>query len=221
MSEIPENITIAMMRESFYSAVVSDVLDSAGYRHQCISTALAPMTGVHKLVGRAKTTQWEDVDSEDPKPYELELKAIDECQPDDLFIAAAAGSMRSGIWGELLSTASRNVGCAGAIIDGAIRDIAPMREMKFGVFAAGANPYDSLHRQRVTAVDVPVQIGGVTFNPGDWVIADDDGIVVIPQEVENEVIHAAWEKIHAEHEVRDSIRDGMSASAAFEKYAIL
>ncbi len=221
MSKIPETITLTMMRESFYSAVISDVLDSAGYRNQCIATPLAPMTGVLKLVGRCKTTQWEEVDSEDLKPYELELKAIDECKPDDLFIAAAAGSMKSGIWGELLSTASRNAGCAGAIIDGAIRDIAPMREMKFGVFAAGACPYDSLHRQRVTAVDVTVQIGGVTFNPGDLVIADDDGVVVVPQEVEAEVIRGAWEKVHAENEVRDSIRDGMTATAAFEKYGVL
>ncbi len=221
MSVTPETITLAMMRESFYSAVVSDVLDSLGYRKQCIATALAPMTGVLKLVGRCKTTQWEEVDSEDLNPYELELKAIDECQPDDLFIAAADGSMKSGIWGELLSTASRNSGCVGAIIDGAIRDIAPMREMQFGVFAAGACPYDSLHRQRVTAVDVAVQIGGITFNPGDLVIADDDGIVVVPQQVEAEVIRGAWEKVHAENEVRDAIRDGMTATAAFDKYGVL
>jgi len=221
MSEAPETITLAMMRESFYSAVVSDVLDSAGFRCQCIATPLTPMTGVQKLVGRCKTTQWEEIDCEDPKPYELELKAIDECKADDLFIAAANGSMKSGIWGELLSTASRNSGCAGAIIDGAIRDIAPMREMGFGVFAAGACPYDSLHRQRVTAVDVAVQIGGVTFNPGDLVIADDDGIVVVPQEVETDVIRGAWEKVHAENEVRDSIRDGMTATGAFEKYGVL
>lgn len=221
MAEIPPTITLAMMRESFYSAVVSDVLDSAGYRNQCIATPLLPVTGVRKLVGRCKTTQWEDIDFDDPKPYELELKAIDECQPDDILIAAADGSMRSGIWGELLSTASRNAGCVGAIIDGAVRDIAPMREMEFGVFAKGACPYDSLHRQRVTAVDVAVEIGGVTFNPGDLVIADDDGIVVVPQEVENDVVRGAWEKVHAENEVRDSIRNGMSATAVFEKYGIL
>ena len=209
------------MRESFYSAVVSDVLDSAGFRNQCVAIPLTPATGIHKLVGRCKTTQWEEIDCEDPKPYELELKAIDECKPDDLFIAAANGSSRSGIWGELLSTASRNAGCVGAIIDGAIRDIAPMREMEFGVFARGACPYDSLHRQRVTAIDVPVEIGDVTFRPGDLVIADDDGVVVVPQEVEAEIIRGAWGKIHAENEVRDSIRNGMSATAVFEKYGIL
>ena len=221
MPETPENITLAMMRESFYSAVVSDVLDSAGFRNQCIATPLVPATGINKLVGRCKTTQWEDIDFEDTKPYELELKAIDDCKPDDLLIAAANGSMKSGIWGELLSTASRNAGCVGAIIDGAIRDISPMREMKFGVFAKGACPYDSLHRQRVIAIDTPVEIGGVTFNPGDLVIADDDGIVVVPQEVETEVVRGAWEKVHAENEVRDSIRNGMSATAVFEKYGIL
>ncbi len=210
-----------MMRESFYSAAVSDLLDSAGYRNQCIATPLLPITGVHKLVGRCKTTQWEDIDFDDPEPYALELKAVDECQNDDIFVAAANGSMRSGIWGELLSTASKNSGCAGAIIDGAVRDIAPMREMGFGVFAKGNSPYNSLNRQRVTAADVPVEIGGVTFHPGDLVIADDDGIVVVPQEVETEIVKGAWERVHAENEVRDSIRNGMSATAVFEKYGIL
>jgi regulator of RNase E activity RraA len=73
----------------------------------------------------------------DPKPYELELLAVDSCQPDDVLVCAAGGSMRSGIWGELLSTAARNAGCIGVIVDGAVRDVAQMRRMKFPVFARG------------------------------------------------------------------------------------
>ena len=96
-----------------------------------------------------------------------------------------------------------------------------MRKMDFPVFARCTNILDSLHRQRVTAIDVPVEIGGVTIQTGDLMVADADGIVVVPQQVETEVVRAAWEKVHAENITRDSIRDGMSATEAYQKYGVL
>src|SRR5262245_17013670 len=113
-------ITLTMMRESFYSAVVCDALDSVGLPHQSPRVPLRPLTTTGVLVGRCKTTLWADMFHEDPRPYELELKAVDGCRPDDVLIAAAGGSLRSGIWGELLSTAARNTGCVGALVDGAV-----------------------------------------------------------------------------------------------------
>ena len=221
MSEAPATITLEMVRETLYSAVVCDALDSLGYREQSPRVQLRPMTGVDKLVGRCKTTLWADMMHEDPNPYELELIAVDGCKPDDVMIAAAHGSMRSGIWGELLSTAARNAGCVGAIIDGAVRDTQKMTEMGFACFARGASPYDSQNRQRVIDVDVSVQIAGVTFDPGDLVIIDADGLVVVPQAVEAEALRAAWEKVHAENITRDAIKDGMKATAAYEKFGVL
>ena len=129
--------------------------------------------------------------------------------------------MRSGIWGELLSTAARNSGCVGAIVDGAVRDIRQMREMGFAVFARGASPYDSQNRQRVIDVDVPVEIDGVRFSPGDLVVVDEDGVVVVPRAVEEAVIQRAWKKVHAENVTRDAIKAGMKAQAAWRKYGVL
>ena len=157
----------------------------------------------------------------DPKPYELELMAVDSCRPDDVLIAAAGGSMRSGIWGELLSTAAKNQGCVGAIVDGAVRDVAKMRAMGFAVFARGTCVYDSQNRQRVIDVDVPVEIDGVTFSPGDLVFADLDGVVVVPRAIEEQAIRAAWDKVHAENITRDAIRAGMKAMDAYKKYGVL
>ena len=216
-----EPITIEMMRRELYSAVVADALDALGYTHQSPRAALPPLTGVERLVGRCRTTLWADMAHADPRPYELELRAVDACAPDDVLIAAAGGSMRSGIWGELLSTAARNAGCVGAIIDGAVRDVAKMKAMGFGVFARGACVYDSLNRQRVVDVDVPVEICGVRFTPGDLVIADADGVVVVPQAIEAQAIQRAWAKVHAENVTRDAIRAGMKAVAAYEKYGVL
>ena len=218
---MPEEITLEMMRETMYCAVVCDALDGLGYRRQSPRVLLAPLTCDVVLVGRCRTTLWADMAHEDPRPYELELKAVDGCRPDDVLIGAAGGSMRSGIWGELLSTASRNSGCIGAIIDGAVRDVRQMRAMQFPVFARGTNIYDSANRQRVIDVDVPVEMDGVRFSPGDLVFADVDGVVVVPQEIEVEAIRAAWDKVHAENVTRDAIKAGMEATAAYEKYGVL
>ena len=179
------------------------------------------MTVEFVLVGRCTTTLWADMAHDDPRPYDLELGAVDSCRHDDVIIAAAGGSRRSGIWGELLSTAARNVGCVGAIVDGAVRDIGKMTTMRFPVWARGRCIYDSLHRQRVIDIDVAVEIDGVIFDPGDLVVADGDGVVVVPQRVEQDVIRRAWEKVHAENITRDAIRGGMKAAAAYAKFGVL
>ncbi|MEI8019836.1 MAG: RraA family protein [Schlesneria sp.] len=220
MTEV-STITLAMMRESLYSAVVSDALDGLGYKRQSPRLSLRPYTTSGLLVGRCKTTLWVDMAHVDPHPYELELKAVDECQTDDVLIAAAGGSVRSGIWGELLTTAALNRGCVGAIVDGAIRDVSKIRALNFPVFARSTCVYDSLNRQRVVDIDVPIELDGVHFHPGDLVFADEDGVVVVPQIVEQEAIRRAWDKVHAENIVRDSIRNGLKAAEAFAKYGVL
>lgn len=220
MSDVRE-ITLAMMRESLYAAVLCDALDAMGLTNQSPRVQLRPMTGAAKLVGRCRTTLWADMAHVDPRPYELELIAVDGCRADDVMIAAAGGSMRSGIWGELLSTAARNSGCAGVIVDGAVRDVAKMTAMGFACWARGTSLYDSQNRQRVVDLDVPVEIDGVRFAPGDLVFADVDGVVVVPQQVEREAVRRAWEKVHAENVTRDAIKGGMKAVAAYEKYGIL
>jgi regulator of RNase E activity RraA len=218
--------SMSEMREHLYCAVVCDALDQIGLRNQSLRIELPLQTTASHLtnrllVGRCKTTLWADMFHDDPKPYELELQAVDECEPDDILIAAAGGSMRSGIWGELLTTAAKNRGALGAIVDGAIRDVDKIGPMQFPVFARGRCLYDSLNRQRVIDIDVPVEIDSVRFSPGDLVFADSDGIVVVPKQVETEVLKRAFDKVHGENQVRDAIRSGLSAVETFKKYGIL
>lgn len=219
MADAP--ITLDMIRETLYTAVICDALDSLGYRRQSPRIPIKPMTGCEKLVGRAKTTLWANMFHVDPNPYELELIAVDSCEPDDVMVCAAGGSLQSGIWGELLSTAARNSGCVGVIVDGAVRDVTKMREMGFACFALATCMYDSANRQRVIDIGVPVEIDGVTLETGDLIVADVDGIVVVPQKIEEEAIQRAWTKVHAENITRDAIKEGMKAVAAYEKYGVL
>src|SRR5438876_1866655 len=163
MRRMPD-ISLSQMREHLYSAVVCDALDKLGLKNQSPRVPLRPLTTSGVLVGRCKTTLWAEMAHEDIRPYELELKAVDTCRSDDVLIAAAAGSLRSGLWGELLSTAARRSGCVGAIIDGAVRDVVKMTAMGFPIFARGTSPYDSRDRNRVIDIDVSIEIGGVLFS---------------------------------------------------------
>ena len=173
------------------------------------------------LVGYCKTTLWADMAHVDPKPYDLELAAVDSCQPDDVIVCAAGGSFRSGIWGELLSTAARNTGCVGVLVDGAVRDISKMRSMCFNVVALGTSPYDSKNRQRVVDYDVTIEIDGVRVDPGDLIAADEDGVVFVPKACIDKVLNAAWAKVHDENQVRNAIQAGMTATKAFETFGVL
>jgi regulator of RNase E activity RraA len=210
-----------MIRESLCSAVVCDALDALGYVHQSPRQCFRQLTGEGVLAGRCRTTLWADMTHPDPRPYELELRAVDGCRPGEVLIAAAGGSARSAIWGELLSAAAQNAGCAGAIVDGAVRDVRRMRAMGFVVFARHTSPYDSKDRQRVIDIDVPVEIDGTRFTPGDLVVADEDGVVVIPRAVEANALARAWAKVHGENQVRDAIRSGMKAADAYKRFGIL
>ncbi|TWT65326.1 RraA family protein [Allorhodopirellula solitaria] len=215
-------IPLDELRQKLTVALLCDALDTAGYRDQSPCLPITPLTTSGTLlIGNAKTTLWEDISHEDPNPYELELAAIDSCQPDDVIVCAADGSMRSGVWGELLSSAAVNRGCCGAVVDGAVRDQHKMRQLKFPVYARGANPYDSQHRQRVSAYDVPINLGGVTVHPGDLIAADDDGIAIVPRAIQSDVILAAWDKATAENEMRIAVQGGMSATAAYERFGVL
>ena len=214
-------LTLDQIRGHLYSAVVCDALDAIGLHEQSPRIALTNLTSQGLLVGRCRTTLWADMWHSDPRPYELELQAIDCCQTGEVFVAAAGGSMRSGIWGELLTTAAQNGGCVGAIVDGAVRDVGRIRDRDFPVFARGTCVYDSKDRQRVIDVDVPVSIGGVVFSPGDLVIADEDGVVLVPRAVEQNVLQRAWDKVHAENEVRNAIAAGMKATDAYARYGVL
>ena len=221
MATDSENVSLEQVREHLYSAVICDALDAEGYRHQSPRIELRQLTTQETIVGRCRTTLWADMFHEDPAPYDLELQAVDSCVPGDVMIAAAGGSMRSGIWGELLTTAVLNGGCVGAIVDGAIRDVEKIAAMNFPVVARGTCLYDSKNRQRVIDRDVPVEIDGVVFAPGDLVMADADGVVVIPQQIEQQILQAAWSKVHAENAVRDAIRNGMKAVDAYDKFGVL
>lgn len=214
-------IDFDLMREKLYSAVIADILDELGFRDQCMDHGINPLNADDVICGRAFTCLAADVYEIPASPYEKEFKTVDSLKKDDVLVATTNGSVCSGFWGELLSTAAVGHGAAGAVIDGLSRDTRAIRKLGFPLFLRGTHPADSKGRTDVIDYDCDIRCGGVAVHPGDIVFGDYDGIVVIPQAVEEECVRRAFEKVQAENVVRAELLAGASAEEVWNKYHIL
>jgi regulator of RNase E activity RraA len=204
-----------------YSSVLSDVLDDAGHRHQVMRPQIRPLYAGAKVVGRAATMLAIEVSELPPEPYKLMMDLLDDIRPGEVVVGAVQGESRAALWGELLSTHTRARGGRGVIIDGLSRDAWGIVEMKFPVFATGLSPADSKGRLDVVAIRSTIPVGGVAVTDGDLVVADDDGCVVVPASVEEEVVARALEKVSGENVMRDILARGASIRETFAEHGIL
>jgi|SRR5699024_10937542 len=209
------------LEENVYSSVISDALDSLGYRNQTTDPDLRPLDSKKVLVGRAKTAQVTEINREPKKPYVKLIDLLDSVGQGDVIIASLGGSNRSGFFGELLGTVTSAAGGRGAIVDGMIRDAKQLKNMGFPVFTKGFKPTDSFGRNDVVDNDVIIDCGGVTVSPGDLVIGDVDGVVIVPKDLEDQVVQKAFNKVNGEDNMREELKKGMKISEAFKKYGIL
>ena len=141
--------------------------------------------------------------------------------PGELVVLACPPSDRVVPWGELLSTAARARGAVGCVTDGLIRDARFIREMRFPVFSAGFGPLDTKGRGTVVKMDVPVMCGGVEVKPGDWVFGDIDGVVVIPDDLADQTLRNALDKVEGEDTVREELAAGQPLKRVFARHGIL
>lgn len=211
------------IRTRLYVAVVSDVLDSLGYTDQAMSSHIRPLDDSLVLAGFARTGLWQDIYhvAKGENPYELEIALIDDLRSDEVPVFACGATGRIAPWGELLSTASRARGAAGCVTDGLTRDVRAIRQLKFPVFHGGIGPLDSKGRGKTSQIDVPVVCAGVRVEPGDLVFGDADGVVAIPQAIEQQVLARAFEKVTGEDKTRQDLANGVKLRDVFERYGVL
>jgi regulator of RNase E activity RraA len=217
----PSAAIAAAAQGQLSTALALDALDARGLRHQAIECAIMPRTGTSLAVGRAKTLLWMDFAYDDPKTYVLELEAVDSIRAGEIVVCATGGSRRAGIWGELLTTAAQQRGARGIVTDGAVRDIAQMEAAGFPVFSQHLSAYDSFNRQKVVAYDVRVELGGVVIEPGDLIVADRDGIAVVPAALEDDIVAATIDKATREDGFRAGVHKGMSLIEAYAHFKVL
>lgn len=215
--------TLAEIRETLFTAVLSDCLDQAGVMKQALPSRIRPLDESLVMVGRARTAAFMEVYSvpEGSNPYELEIALIDSLKPDEIPVFACSNPERVAPWGELLSTASRVRGATGALMDGCVRDIKAIKAMGYPVFHGGIAPLDSKGRAKIMALDVPIECAGVPVAPGDLIFGDADGVVVIPRAVEDEVLRLAFEKVTGERNTLRDLQRGDSLADVFARYGIL
>jgi len=213
----------AWIRENLYVAAVCDILDDLGVRNQAMHQRLRPLDeNCCTIIGRARTFRWMETDYDVPEnPYGCEIEAMDSLQENDVVIHSTDHGGTNAPWGELMSTLAKMKGVAGCICDSQIRDCIRIKDLNFPVFYKGIRPLDSKGRGLVMAYDVPVRCGDVLVNPGDLVFTDFDGVVVIPQNMEEKVFALALDKAQRENASRKELLEGKSLREVYDKYGAL
>lgn len=219
----------ALCRNELFSAVIGDVMDLMGYTHQFLPPKVQPLRDDMVVAGRAMPVLEADDDGgEGPdrlnetlnQPFGLMLRALDDLQKNEVYVCTGS-SPSYALWGELMSTCAMNRGAVGAVVDGYSRDTRGILDLDFPCFSYGRYAQDQRPRGKVIDLRCTIKIGAVRIRPGDIMFGDLDGVCVIPQEIENEVIEAAWEKAHGEKRVFEAIKGGMGAQDAWDKFGIM
>lgn len=141
-------------------------------------------------------------------------KAVLEAKPGDVLVVNCGGFRNAGIFGELLATCCRARGIVGIVIDGACRDKNDLIEMNFPTFVKNTCP-NGTTKETCGAINVAMPCGGIMVKPGDIIIGDCDGVVVIPQEKEEEVLEKSKAKKAFEDSVKDKLAAGLSTAELF------
>jgi regulator of RNase E activity RraA len=221
----------ALARKELFPALVGDILDTHGYLHQFLPPQIKPLDPTMVIIGRAMTVLESDAPSGDvplpvgtppalSKPFGLMFEALDDLKEDEVYICSGA-SWSFALWGGLMSTRAKVLKAAGAVLDGYSRDTPEILDLGFPVASAGGYAQDQGPRGKVLGWRVPITFGDVLVRPGDIVFGDRDGVLVVPQRVEEAVFTGALQKARGERDVLKALQQGMSTVDAFKKFGIM
>lgn len=186
------------MVEAFAGIPVANLADEMN-RFFCVNARIKPFNN-HALLGCAFTVKSRPGDN-------LMLhKALEMAQPGDVIVVDAQGDLSNAITGEIMMTQAEVNGLAGVVIDGAIRDAEEIGKLSMPVYAAGVQPKGP-YKDGPGEINVPICCGGVVVNPGDILVGDSDGIVVIPVQFAEEMLAKGKKKLAGEQAILEGIRN--------------
>jgi 4-hydroxy-4-methyl-2-oxoglutarate aldolase len=201
-----------------YTAVLTDVMDTRGLRNQTLPWALRPLAPGMRLAGPAFTVAGRPApDADHERTIRAVLTMLGEVPVDHVAVYATGHGVSAHL-GELSVTSLQARGCAGAVLDGGCRDVDFILRTGFPVFSRFVTPEDSTWRWELTETGAPIEIGGVRIEPGDWIVADADGVVSVPAAVAEDVLAEAEAKAATESEIRAAVREGMLPLEAYERF---
>ena len=215
-------MTATKLHASVRVAMVSDSLDVLGIRNNVMDSDIRPLDRSMKISGFAATIEFVPstvFDAQDP--YGPAIEFLDSLQSGEVAVVATGQTHQSAFWGELFSTAAQRRGANGVICDGPLRDVNQIFEVGFAALGVGSLPFDYKGRMQVASTRAPVICGGVPVAPGDFLIADIDGVVVVPQFAIDEVFAAANKRALGENHVLIDLKAGSTVREAWDKHHLL
>lgn len=196
---------------------ISDALDKIGFKN-FMSCEIRPRIEGKKIVGPAITAR--DVLTTRAIPPIPILEAIDNAKRGDIIVRSVDGDARDiGLWGGLMATAAKARGLEGAVLNGGLRDIVEIKALGFQIFSRSLIPSTSVGRTEISSINVPIDCGGVLVHPGDIIVGDDDGVVVIPKEKLEAIIMVAEKIDEVERAEVEELKKGNSIVETIKKYA--
>lgn len=204
-----------------YTGAVADILDKRGHRHQVLPRYLIPHTTVNRVAGPAFTGQGYPCASTADDDTQTRLNMLDSITPGTVSVWACGGGVDCAHWGEIMSTAARQRGCTGGVVDGGVRDLDFINAMQYPVFAAFRCAASSIGRWNIKEYQVTIKIGDTVIHPNDFVFGDIDGVVIVPKDLILDVLTAGEDIYQRESGMREELRRGVSVKDAYSKYGSL
>lgn len=206
---------------AIYTAALADVLDARGLHRQTLPPAIRALERGTRVAGPAFTVKGGPASNRHAAEYDAAIRkvlAMLGAVPGGHVAVYACHHDVSAHLGELSVTSLQARGVAGCVLDGGCRDVRFVLDEGFPVFCRFVTPEDSTWRWELEATQVPVTIGAVRIEPGDWIVGDDDGVVVVPHAIAEDVLAEAERKAATESEIRVAVREGMLPLDAYERY---
>ncbi|MFN2464350.1 MAG: RraA family protein [Candidatus Dormibacteria bacterium] len=204
-----------------YSPLVSDCMDDIGVGTFSIPPGLQPFhrDPLRVVVGTAHTCQYEVTTVPEDLDVDLLLEVCDSATAGSVTITATTGDPSFAVWGGLMSTGTMARGGLGAVVDGPVRDLVQVFELGFPVWATSVTPRDVRKRGQVRSIDREVEFWGVRVRPGDLVMADGNGVAIVPQGHELAVLEACEERLERERLTQESLQgSGRPLKAIYAQY---
>ncbi len=215
MSDLNEHEIVAALQRTTVASV-SDAIDDVIGQRGFMRTDMRPLFKT-KIVGRAATVQLKPA----VRPgdgFNYGLKLLDEAAPGSILVYVLEDGLEIAGIGELMATTAQVRGITGAIIDGGARDVDEIIRMGFPVFCRSLSPASIIGRHVSVAAQVPVMCAGILVRPGDYIMGDMDGVVVIPFGHAKKIAELALEFDAKEIKMREMIRETKSIRKAMEAY---
>jgi regulator of RNase E activity RraA len=204
-----------------YTGAVADILDELGLRNQCLPPQIRPLEPKMKVAGPVFTIRGRAMPpGERPDPRLRQMDMLDAIFPGAVIVIDPGDEARAAHWGELMSNTALQKGATGCVINGGLRDSPQILELGFPVFRVFHSPLSAAVRWEIAEFNTPIRIGGVDIMPGDYVLGDLDGVLVLPAAVVEKVIATAEEVCRKETIVRGELQKGGSIRQLFDKYRV-